>query len=58
MLYAADSEFRGLCEDYYTSRINVERFNEAIMETWQDEMEFEHLSMALEKEILNYLKKR
>lgn len=56
MLYAADSEFRALCEDYYTSRINIERFNQAIMGTRQDEMEFEHLSLALEKEILIYLK--
>jgi hypothetical protein len=57
MLYSADSEFRSLCEDYYMSRENVDRIREAILETRQDELEFEHLSFALEKEILQYVRR-
>ena len=57
MLYSADSEFRSLCEDYYTSRINIDRVKEAILETRQDELEFEHLSEALGQEILQYVRR-
>jgi len=58
MLYVADATFKTLWDDYCTSKINAEKFRWRLLEDIRSELEYEELSMDLEKEILEYLKRR
>jgi hypothetical protein len=54
-LYSTDDDFKTLCEDYYISRMNIEKLREQLLENRQSALEYKHLAVALEKEILEYL---
>ena len=56
-LYSMDDEFKTLCEDYYISRMNIEKLKVQLLENRQSTLEYKHLAVALEKEILEYLLK-
>ena len=58
MLYMADATFKTLWDDYCTTKINSEKFRWRLLEDIRSELEYEELSMDLEKEILEYLKNR
>ena len=49
-LYATDEDFRSLCDDYVTSKTNMENLVGI-------SFEYQQLAIELEKEILEYLKK-
>ena len=57
-LYLADDEFKALCDDYYTCKVNAEKLKNTVSEDKQRELEYRHLLLDLEKEILDYLQKR
>jgi hypothetical protein len=56
-LYLNDDDFKTLCEDYYTSRINMEKFKSRLLQERNRELEFEELSLKLEIEILDFIKR-
>lgn len=58
ILYLADEDFRSLCDDYCTVKISIEKFNETPSKDLQRELEYKHLSVELENEILYYVKNR
>ena len=57
-LYLADEDFRSLCDDYCTVKISIEKFKGTSSKDLQRELEYKHLSVELEKEILYYVKDR
>ena len=57
MLYRMDDDFKTLCDDYNTSRMNMEKFKELAMEENESAFEYKQLSRDLEKEILDYVNK-
>jgi hypothetical protein len=56
-LYVYDANFKTLWDDYCTSKINSEKFKSKLLENMRNELEYQQLTMELEKEILDYLKK-
>jgi hypothetical protein len=58
MLYMTDATFKTLWDDYVTSKVNSEKFKWKLLEDMKSELEYEELSMDLEREILEYLRKR
>ena len=58
MLYLWDEDFKSLCDDYCTVTISIEKFKETSPKNLQRELEYKHLSVELENEILNYLRSR
>ena len=57
-LYLADDDFRTLCEDYFTSKMAVEKLKGKVLDDLKGELEYMHLSSTLENEILEYIKNR
>jgi hypothetical protein len=57
VLYLADDEFKAICDDYCTSKINTEKYQKKLEEDTLCKTEYENLSQELEKEILRYLTK-
>lgn len=49
-LYATNEDFKSLCDDYATSKKNMENLV-------GQSLDYQQLSMELEKDILDYLKK-
>lgn len=49
-LYATDAEFKSLCDDYATSKTNMENLV-------GQSLDYQQLAIDLEKEILKYLQK-
>jgi len=57
-LYLADDDFKTLCDDYCTVKTSIEKFKGNSGKDLQRELEYKHLSVELEKEILYYVKNR
>jgi hypothetical protein len=57
-LYLADDDFKSLCDDYCTVKISIEKFKGTSSKDLQRELEYKHLSVELENEILYYVKNR
>ena len=58
ILYVADDDFKSLCDDYCTVKISIEKFKGTSSKELQRELEYKHLSIELENEILYYVKTR
>jgi hypothetical protein len=58
ILYLADDEFKSLCEDFLTSKMALEKSTGKISNDQQLESEYRQLMVELEKEIINYIKKK
>ena len=56
-LYLIDDDFRALCDDYSMSKMHIETFNAKSLEDKQRKIEYQQLSLELEKEILDYVNK-
>jgi len=56
-LYLIDEDFRALCDDYNMSKTHIEKFNVKSLEDKQRKIEYQQLSLELEKEILDYVNK-
>ena len=56
-LYMTDENFKTLWDDYYTSKINLEKFRGKSLEDMRSELEYQQLTTELENEIFNYLNK-
>ena len=56
-LYLIDDDFRALCDDYSMSKTQVEKLNVKSLEDKQRKIEYQQLSLELEKEILDYVNK-
>jgi hypothetical protein len=52
-----DEDFKALCDDYITSKINMKKYRDRLQEDVELKSEYEDLSMELEKEIIRYLDK-
>jgi hypothetical protein len=57
-LYLADDDFKTLCDDYCTVKISIEKFKGTTSRDLQRELEYKHLSVELENEILHYVKNK
>ena len=57
-LYLADEDFKSLCDDYCTVKISIEKFNGTSSKDVQRELEYRHLSVELENEILYYVRNK
>lgn len=58
VLYHFDDEFKSLCEDYFTTRMNAEKFKIRATENRVAESEYKSLSKTLEQEIIEYIGSR
>ena len=58
LLYLADDDFKSLCDDYCTVKTSIEKFKNNPARDLQRELEYKHLSVELEREILYYIKNR
>lgn len=56
-LYLIDDDFRALCDDYSMSKTHIEKLNVKSLEDKQRKIEYQQLSLELEKEILDYVNK-
>ena len=56
-LYFIDDDFRALCDDYSITKMHIETTNAKSLEDKQRKIEYQHLSLELEKEILDYVNK-
>jgi hypothetical protein len=56
VLYLADDEFKAICDDYCTSKMNIEKYRKKSEEDTQCKSDYESLSMELEEDILRFLK--
>ena len=56
-LYLIDDDFRALCDDYSMSKTHIEKFDVKSLEDKQRKIEYQQLSLELEKEILDYVNK-
>jgi len=57
MLYEVDEDFRSLCDDYHTSIDNTEKHRKESIKDMRSEWEYQQLTMELQNEILDFLKK-
>ncbi len=57
MLYRVDDDFKSLCDDYVTSKMNTVKFKGLATEDMEAEAEYLQLSRDLEREILDYVNK-
>lgn len=57
VLYLADDEFKTICDDYCTSKMNFEKYKEKLAEDKQCKTDYEALSLELEEEILKFITK-
>ena len=55
LLYSLDDDFKTLCDDYYLSKMNTEKFRNRSFKDHESELEYKNLTLELEKEILEYL---
>jgi len=53
--YQDSDEFKGLCEDFYSSLCILEKHKERMMKDIKNEMEYRALFLDLENEILKFL---
>lgn len=53
--YRNSDEFKGLCEDFYSSSRTLEDYKEKVMKDIKNELEYRKLFIDLENEILKYL---
>ncbi len=58
ILYVADDDFKSLCDDYCTVKTSIEKFQGTSSKDLQRELEYKHLSVELENEILYYVTNR
>lgn len=58
VLYLTDLEFKTICDDYCTTKINIEKYNKKSQEDTQYKTDYEALSGELEDEILSFIKKK
>ena len=56
-LYLIDDDFRALCDDYSMSKTHIEKIIVKSLEDKQRKIEYQQLSLELEKEILDYVTK-
>ena len=56
-LYSIDDDFRALCDDYSMSKTHIEKFDVKSLEDKQRKIEYQQLTLELEKEILDYVNK-
>jgi len=56
-LYLIDDDFRALCDDFSMSKTHLEKFNAHSLEDKQRKIEYQQLTLELEKEILDYVNK-
>jgi len=56
-LYMIDDDFRALCDDYSMSKMQIEKISAKSFEDKQRKIEYQQLSLELEKEILDYVNK-
>jgi hypothetical protein len=53
--YKASDEFKGLCDDFYSSSKILEGYREKVMKDINNELEYRKLFIDLESEILKFL---
>jgi hypothetical protein len=58
VLYLVDDDFKSLCDDYCTVKTSIEKFKGTSTKDLRREMEYKHLSVELENEILYYVRNR
>lgn len=56
ILYLTDDEFKIICDDYNTSKMNIEMYEKKSVEVIQCKSDYESLSIELEDEILRFVK--
>ena len=56
-LYSIDDDFRALCDDYSMSKAQIGKFDVKSLEDKQRKIEYQQLTLELEKEILDYVNK-
>jgi hypothetical protein len=56
-LYMSDADFKTLWDDYCTSKIKSEKLRWRLLNNIRSELEYAELSLALKKEIEEYLRK-
>ncbi|TPG34820.1 hypothetical protein [Flavobacterium pectinovorum] len=57
VLYLADDEFKTICDDYCTSKMNIEKYTKKSEENTQCKSDYEALSLELEEEIIRFITK-
>jgi hypothetical protein len=58
ILYLVDEDFRTLCEDYYTSKMHMEKYKDEMIANRHRELEYRQLTSSLENEIIEYITNR
>ena len=53
--YKESDEFKGLCDDFYSSSRILEGYREKVMKDINNELEYRKLFLDLESEILKFL---
>ena len=53
--YKKSDEFKGLCDDFYSSSRILEGYREKVMKDINNELEYRKLFLDLESEILKFL---
>jgi hypothetical protein len=56
VLYLADDEFKTICDDYCTSKMNIEKYKKKSEENTQYKSDYESLTSELEEDILRFIK--
>ena len=56
--YKANEEFKGLCQDFYTSAQQLDSLKIRIAKDRKSEIEYRKLFIDLENEILNFLREK
>jgi hypothetical protein len=57
VLYLTDEEFKTICDDYCTSKLNIEKFSKKSEENIQCKTDYEAVALELEEEILRFITK-
>lgn len=55
VLYLADDEFKTICDDYCTSKINIEKYKKKSEEDSRCKSDYESLSLELEEDIIRFV---
>ncbi len=53
--YRNSDEFKGLCDDFYSSSKKLEDYKEKVIKGIQNELEYRKLFLDLESEVLKFL---
>ena len=56
-LYEVDDDFKTLCDDFVTCKVNIDVYKSKSLDNLRSELEFQQMSFELEKEIIEYVKR-